>query len=67
MPSARPILHEQPDDPAVPVLREVLFPTGRAQARVVFLFDEVRVRILHARPATGRLLTEAQVRRYARR
>ena len=67
MPMSRPILHEQPDDPGVPLLRELFFPARRVQVRVVFHFDEARVRVVHARSATARPLTEAQVRRFARR
>ena len=62
-----PILHEQPDDPAVPLLRELLIPPGRAEVRVVFHFDGVRVRVVHARWVTNRPLAEREVRRYARR
>ena len=60
-----PILHEQPDDPALPLFRELFVPPGRAEVRIIFHFDGVRV--VHARWATNRPLAEREVRRYARR
>ena len=62
-----PILHEQPDDDRLPILRELFIPPGRPEVRVVFHFNGVRVRVLHARWAAGRPLTEAQIRRISRR
>ena len=62
-----PILHEQPDDPALPLFRELFVPPGRAEVRVIFHFDGARVRVVHARWATNRPLTERDVRRLARR
>ena len=61
-----PILHEQADRSAPRVLRELLFPSGRPQVRVIFFrFDGVRVRVLPARHAAARPLTDREVRRLA--
>ena len=62
-----PILHEQPDDPSLPLLRELFVPPGRAEVRIVFHFNGTRVRVVHARWATNRPLTDREVRRFARR
>ena len=67
MPTARPLLHEQLDDPALPEVREVFYPAGRPAVRILFLFDGGRVDIVHARWAAARPLTAAEVRNFARR
>ena len=66
-PTGYPILHEQPADPAVPRYREMLHRDGGGVWRVVFRLDGTRVRVVELRPATARPLTDAEVRRLARR
>ena len=65
MPESHAIAWEQPDDPSVPVLRELIFGRRTDKVRVFFRFDGTVVRVLHARHARERPLTDAQFRRIA--
>ena len=66
-PTGYAILYEQPADPAVPRFREMLHRDGGEVWRVIFRFDGARVRVVELRPAAARPLTDAEVRRLARR
>lgn len=62
-----PILHEQPDDPSLPLFRGLFVPPGRAEVRVIFHSGGTRVRVVHARWAMNRPLSARDLRRFARR
>ena len=66
MPESYAIAMEQPDDPAVPILRELIFGRRADKVRVFFRFDGTTVRVLHARHARDRPLSDSQFRRIAR-
>ena len=58
---------EQPGDPSVPLLREMLHRDSGEMLRVIFRFDGARIRVLEIRPAVARPLSESEVRRIIRR
>ena len=66
-PTGYPILFEQPAEPSVPRLREKLHRGEGGPLRLIFRLDGITVRVVEVRPATARPLTDAEVRRLARR